>query len=79
MAGFTGSPKMNFLAGELVRRSARQENVVKLTTGDSRAGAGGCRRGAVGDKVELGIRPEHLGAAGSCPCRQPGERRGAGG
>lgn len=59
VAGFIGSPKMNFLAGELVE-IGEQECLVKLTTGDSVRVRVDARRGAVGDKVELGIRPEHL-------------------
>jgi multiple sugar transport system ATP-binding protein len=59
VAGFIGSPKMNFLAGELLE-IGEQECVVKLTSGDTVRARVDARRGAVGDKVELGIRPEHL-------------------
>jgi hypothetical protein len=50
---------MNFLAGELVE-IGEQECVVKLTSGDTVRARVDARSGAVGDKVELGIRPEHL-------------------
>ena len=45
--------------GELVE-IGEQECVVKLTSGDTVRARVDARRGAVGDKVELGIRPEHL-------------------
>lgn len=56
VAGFIGSPKMNFLAGELLE-IGEQECVVKLTSGDTVRARVDARSGAVGDKVELGIRP----------------------
>ena len=59
VAGFIGSPRMNFLAGQLVEIGER-ESLVKLSTGDNVRVRVDARRGAVGDKVELGIRPEHL-------------------
>ncbi len=59
VAGFIGSPKMNFLAGELLE-IGEQECLVKLTSGDTVRARVDARSGAVGDKVELGIRPEHL-------------------
>ena len=50
---------MNFLSGELLE-IGEQECVVKLTSGDTVRARVDARRGSVGDKVELGIRPEHL-------------------
>jgi len=64
VAGFIGSPRANFLGGRIVERVA-DGVVVELT------GRPGCRivmpveRGAVGDEVTLGVRPEHFGAAGA--------------
>jgi lactose/L-arabinose transport system ATP-binding protein len=64
VAGFIGSPRANFLGGRIVERVA-DGAVVELT------GRPGCRivmpveRGAVGDEVTLGVRPEHFGAAGA--------------
>jgi multiple sugar transport system ATP-binding protein len=59
VAGFIGSPKMNFLKGSLIDI---QEKVckVKLNTGDIITANVDARRAKVGDVVELGIRPEHL-------------------
>ncbi|MBZ6071078.1 ABC transporter ATP-binding protein [Aeromonas schubertii] len=59
VAGFIGSPKMNFLKGTLTE-IGEQECVVTLTTGDKVRARVDARRGQVGDEVELGIRPEHL-------------------
>jgi ABC-type sugar transport system ATPase subunit len=68
VAGFIGSPKMNFLAARVVAVSGER---VKLEIAGLAGGAlelpvvaGQC---APGDQVTLGIRPEHLriGAAGS--------------
>ncbi|MEK8049594.1 sn-glycerol-3-phosphate ABC transporter ATP-binding protein UgpC [Ideonella sp. DXS22W] len=62
VAGFIGSPKMNLIAAELVAAQAG-EATVKLPDGSLiRAGVDASRARA-GDKVTLGIRPEHLGAA----------------
>jgi multiple sugar transport system ATP-binding protein len=59
VAGFIGSPRMNFIEAELAEGSSAQATV-KLGTGalircDVDAGAA-----KVGDKVTLGVRPEHL-------------------
>ncbi len=60
VAGFIGSPKMNFLGGmlESIEQDACQ---IKLDTGVRvivKASVD-ASRGNIGDKVELGIRPEH--------------------
>jgi multiple sugar transport system ATP-binding protein len=60
VAGFIGSPKMNFLGGMLEKIEPEQCQV-KLDTGVRvivRASVD-ASRASVGDKVELGIRPEH--------------------
>jgi multiple sugar transport system ATP-binding protein len=59
VAGFIGSPKMNFLSGELAE-IGEQECLIKLVSGDRVRARVDARRAAVGDKVELGVRPEHL-------------------
>jgi len=59
VAGFIGSPKMNFLKGEIVETGAKQSKV-KLTTGDIVIASVDTTRAAVGDKVTLGVRPEHV-------------------
>ncbi|WP_088278932.1 ABC transporter ATP-binding protein [Ideonella sp. A 288] len=59
VAGFIGSPKMNFIATELVQGDARHA-VVRLQTGAllrCEVNAGGARPG---DRMTLGVRPEHL-------------------
>ncbi|MBW8192625.1 sn-glycerol-3-phosphate ABC transporter ATP-binding protein UgpC [Neiella marina] len=59
VGGFIGSPKMNFLKGELLEISDAGCKV-KLTTGDIISASIDASRAQVGDEVELGIRPEHL-------------------
>jgi multiple sugar transport system ATP-binding protein len=59
VAGFIGSPGMNILEGEILEASAIHASV-RLTGGeiiDCTVDAAAAR---VGDKVKLGIRPEHL-------------------
>ena len=76
VAGFIGSPKMNFLAGEIVSIDANGEEdviTVKLNSGGlqranvhrvtgERGGSAVATHGLakVGDSVTLGVRPEHL-------------------
>jgi multiple sugar transport system ATP-binding protein len=58
VAGFLGSPRMNFLEGR-VKSAGAQQVVVALTGGSvllSRSGAGL----AAGDRVTVGLRPEGL-------------------
>jgi multiple sugar transport system ATP-binding protein len=62
VAGFIGSPKMNFLAATVVSADAgaavvRLESGVQIRCEVDAAGA------KVGDKVTLGVRPEHLETA----------------
>lgn len=59
VAGFIGSPKMNFVKGELVE-IGEKECKVKLPSGNVVVGCVDARRAKVGDVVELGVRPEHL-------------------
>ncbi|MES2150933.1 MAG: sn-glycerol-3-phosphate ABC transporter ATP-binding protein UgpC [Pseudomonadota bacterium] len=63
VAGFIGSPKMNFLAGQLVRAAAGQAEV-RLACGTVLAADVDARHLAIGAPVTLGIRPEH-GHAGN--------------
>jgi multiple sugar transport system ATP-binding protein len=75
VAGFLGSPKMNFLQGKLVRSGAGYAidlgaEVPKLGLPPGRSFNGA----ADGAKVILGLRPEHVGrAAGAQPA--PGSAR----
>ena len=60
VAGFIGSPKMNFLEGEIAGMADGHVDV-KLTTSKvvlrTRVDGSGAQ---VGDKVTLGVRPEHI-------------------
>ncbi len=59
VAGFIGSPKMNFLPGKLVSSTAEAARVV-LRDGSEVEVAVDATRGAKASEVTLGIRPEHL-------------------
>ncbi len=63
VAGFIGSPKMNFLAGELARVSAGEAEI-KLAGGLTMRALVDASRAKVGDKVTLGVRPEHIRVGG---------------
>ena len=58
VAEFIGSPKMNILPGKLVRAEA--DHAVVDVHGEQVTVAVDARKGKAGDKVSLGIRPEHL-------------------
>ncbi len=68
VAGFIGSPRMNFLVGTLVRATADRATV-KLADGSELEAAVMVGEVALGSAVTLGIRPEHVaravGAAGA--------------
>ena len=57
VAGFIGSPKMNFFDG-FIEKVDKDETLVKLTTGEPLKANVNSERGNVGDRVILGIRPE---------------------
>ena len=59
VAGFIGSPGMNFIAAELVSSHAT-EVTVRLNDGALIQCAVDARNAKPGDRVTLGIRPEHL-------------------
>ncbi|WP_321947229.1 sn-glycerol-3-phosphate ABC transporter ATP-binding protein UgpC [Paraburkholderia sp. J10-1] len=59
VAGFIGSPKMNFLDGT-VQRVESDGIVVRYETGDTQKVAVEPGTAREGDKVTVGIRPEHL-------------------
>ena len=63
VAGFIGSPKMNFIDAELVRPGSA-ESEVKLAGGVSLRASVDTSRAQVGDKLTLGVRPEHIRAGG---------------
>ncbi len=59
VAGFIGSPKMNFLEG-VVQTVAKDGVVVRYETGETQRVAVEPGRAKEGDKVTVGIRPEHV-------------------
>ncbi|RUW62954.1 sn-glycerol-3-phosphate ABC transporter ATP-binding protein UgpC [Mesorhizobium sp. M7A.F.Ca.US.008.03.1.1] len=65
VAGFVGSPKMNFVNGRIVEHDAR--GVVVELAGQEKTRITQPLTGAmpeVGSKVIVGVRPEHFGSAG---------------
>jgi len=62
VAGFIGSPKMNFLGATIVSADSGAA-VVELQTGARIRCVVDASRAAAGDKVTLGVRPEHFEAA----------------
>ncbi|OWQ88112.1 ABC transporter [Roseateles terrae] len=63
VAGFIGSPRMNFVAAEVVEASATQA-LVKLAGGALIRADVDASRARPGDTVTLGIRPEHFQVGG---------------
>ena len=59
VAGFIGSPRMNFLEAEIIETGA-ENTIVKLASGEKISCNINSLVAAVGEKVSLGIRPEHL-------------------
>ena len=62
VAEFIGSPKMNLLPGELVTATAIGATV-RLAGGETLSVAVDASAAKAGDKVTVGIRPEHIGGA----------------
>jgi multiple sugar transport system ATP-binding protein len=60
VAGFLGSPRMNFLDAELADTSGRAARV-RLANGALAQVAADVSRAAPGARVTLGVRPEHVG------------------
>ncbi|HUN92147.1 MAG TPA: sn-glycerol-3-phosphate ABC transporter ATP-binding protein UgpC [Burkholderiaceae bacterium] len=58
VAGFIGSPKMNFIDAKLLDAQADQARV-QLPSGETLAVAADARRIATGADVAVGVRPEH--------------------
>jgi lactose/L-arabinose transport system ATP-binding protein len=64
VAGFIGSPRMNFLAAEILERSPHGVTVMLRHHPGTRLILP-VSAGAVGDQVTLGVRAEHFGEAGA--------------
>ncbi|WP_240233237.1 ABC transporter ATP-binding protein [Devosia lacusdianchii] len=64
VAGFIGSPQMNFLAATIVEK-APASTTIELTNHNGARLALPVTAGAVGDKVTLGVRAEHFGEPGA--------------
>jgi lactose/L-arabinose transport system ATP-binding protein len=64
VAGFIGSPKMNFLAGKIVDKTAGSVVVELLNHTNVRLSLP-VSGGAVGEQVTLGVRAEHFGEPGA--------------
>ncbi|WMY09609.1 ABC transporter ATP-binding protein [Paraburkholderia phenoliruptrix] len=64
VAGFIGSPKMNFLDG-VVHSISAEGIVVRYATGETQLAAVDAANARPGDKVTVGVRPEHLHANSS--------------
>jgi multiple sugar transport system ATP-binding protein len=62
VAGFIGSPRMNFIKGQV--RSATEKGAVIAFAGSEAAIEGDSGRLKSGDNVTIGIRPEHMANAG---------------
>ena len=57
VAGFIGSPKMNFFRGEIIA-TGTEKTRVKLETGEEITACNNTTSARIGDKVTLGIRPQ---------------------
>jgi multiple sugar transport system ATP-binding protein len=62
VAGFMGSPSMNFIAGQVVRTDAGPAVAIALSGGETASLALGQKPASIpaDGKVVLGVRPEHL-------------------
>ena len=63
VAGFIGSPKMNFIDGEIIDASASHASV-RLASGAQLRALVDASAAKSGDKVTLGVRPEHFQVGG---------------
>ncbi|HEX6707343.1 MAG TPA: sn-glycerol-3-phosphate ABC transporter ATP-binding protein UgpC [Albitalea sp.] len=73
VAGFIGSPKMNFIEGHLAAQDSGGHALVKLIEGSTVAVEANAGALAVGAQVAMGIRPEHVLASAE---PSPGSVRG---
>ncbi|WP_157019098.1 ABC transporter ATP-binding protein [Mesorhizobium xinjiangense] len=68
VAGFVGSPKMNFMAAEVVGAENGSVTVALTNQGGARLTVPAKNGFAAGDKLTVGLRPEHFGGAGEGDC-----------
>ncbi len=66
VAGFIGAPRMNFIDAVVEAADARHARV-RLPDGSVLAAAVDAQRAQPGDKVTLGVRPEHLELGAAAP------------
>jgi lactose/L-arabinose transport system ATP-binding protein len=64
VAGFVGSPRMNFLAAEVVARQGRVVTVALVNQCGERMDLVSPRAVEAGDRLTVGVRPEHFLPAG---------------
>src|SRR6218665_3286389 len=64
VAGFIGSPRMNFMAASIVDKAPGSVTVELLKQGKARLTLP-AQGGAIGDAVTVGVRAEHFGLAGA--------------
>jgi lactose/L-arabinose transport system ATP-binding protein len=67
VAGFIGSPRMNFMAGRVVEGDPEKTVIELINQGGQRLTLGG-RDVTPGAAVTIGVRPEHFGEAGAGDC-----------
>ncbi len=67
VAGFVGSPRMNFLAAEVVAREGATLTLALVNQGGARLTLP-APAAAVGDRLVVGVRPEHFRRAGEGDC-----------
>ncbi len=73
VAGFIGSPKMNFMAGIVTEQHGKQVRVDIGSGNLLTVGIGEDTNVAPGTKVTLGVRPEHLEGAATEGSRVEGQ------
>ncbi len=65
VAGFIGSPRMNFMAAKVIEAGAGKTTIELAKQGNVRLTLPLAATPSVGSEVTLGVRPEHFGLAGA--------------
>jgi lactose/L-arabinose transport system ATP-binding protein len=68
VAGFVGSPRMNFLSAEAAAADASGLSLALVNQGGARLALPPVPGVAAGDRLVLGVRPEHFADAGAGGC-----------